>query len=258
MVKVDLNCDLGESFGIYQIGNDEEILKYVTSASIACGFHAGDPTTMRKTVSLALKNDVSIGAHPGLPDLTGFGRRRMDISAQEVYDIVIYQIGALNAFVRAEGSKLAHVKPHGALYNMAAIDETLATAIAEAIYKVDPTLILYGLSGSKLIKAGNEIGLQVANEVFADRTYQLDGTLTPRSLPNCFVDSEEKAINQVVKMIKEKKVMTEQSLEIPIEANTVCIHGDGKYALNFAKKISEQLPQHKIVVEALQLTQKKI
>lgn len=156
MSMIDLNCDMGESFGAYKMGTDEEILNYITSANIACGFHAGDPTTMRKTVTMALERNVGIGVHPGLPDLVGFGRRTMDISPQEAYDLIVYQIGAVYAFTKAEGGKLQHVKPHGALYNMAAKSPSLSEAIAEAIYKVDPELILFGLAGGELVKAGKK------------------------------------------------------------------------------------------------------
>jgi 5-oxoprolinase (ATP-hydrolysing) subunit A len=254
MAEIDLNCDLGESFGVYRMGNDEAILDYVTSCNIACGFHAGDPATMRKTVKLALDKGVAIGAHPGFADLAGFGRRKIDISPQEVYDIVTYQIGALSAFVKAEGGRLVHVKPHGALYNMAAVNGIMAQAIAQAIYKFDPTFILYGLAGSQLIEAGTNIGLKTANEVFADRTYQSDGTLTPRSHHHCFVDNEEQAFNQVIKMVLEKRVTTVSAEDIAIEADTVCIHGDGPNALDFAKKLSVKLPEAGIKIAAIEKT----
>jgi len=232
---------MGESFGVYQLGNDESILDYVSSANIACGFHAGDPATMRKTVNLALQKGVAIGAHPGLPDLLGFGRRQMVISNQEAYDMVVYQIGALNGFVKASGGHLTHVKPHGALYNMAVTDPVIAEAIAEAVYNVNPTLVFFGLSNSELIQAAKKIGLKTANEVFADRTYQADGTLTPRSHPDCFVENNEAALQQVIQMVKEKKVMTLQAKTINIIADTVCIHGDGPHALAFAKTIKAGL-----------------
>lgn len=249
MYKIDLNCDMGESYGVYKIGNDQEILKFITSANIACGFHAGDPTTMSKTVKLALENKVAIGAHPGLPDLSGFGRRNINISSREAYDMVVYQIGALNAFIKSEGGKMQHVKPHGALYNMAAKSPSLAKAIAEAIYKVDPELILFGLSGSELIKAGELIGIHTANEVFADRTYQQDGSLTPRSQPNSLVIKEDDAVNQVIRMIKEGKVLCQQGFDIPISADTVCIHGDGQHALVFAEKIKNKLEMNGIKLQ---------
>lgn len=185
MYTVDINCDMGESFGSYKLGRDEEILDYVTSANIACGFHAGDPSTMKRTVQMALEKNVGIGAHPGVQDLVGFGRREINLSPEEAYDIVVYQIGALYAFVKSEGGKIQHVKPHGALFNMAAKDAQLAEAIAEAVYKVDPEMILFGLAGSELVKAGKKIGLRTANEVFSDRTYQQDGSLTSRRGKKC-------------------------------------------------------------------------
>jgi len=248
LYKVDLNCDLGESFGAYKIGMDEEILRFVTSANIACGFHAGDPSVMKNTVKLALNNNVKIGAHPGLPDLAGFGRRNMNISPQEAHDIVIYQIGALSGFVKAEGAKMQHVKPHGALYNMAAKNSLLATAIAEAVYKVDPELILFGLAGSELVTAGERIGLQTANEVFADRTYDSGGTLTPRTEPDALIHDKNQAVGQVVRMVKEGKVTTRQGAEISVKADTICIHGDGSEALTFAQQIKETLEKSRIEI----------
>lgn len=235
--NADLNCDMGEGFGAFDIGNDEAILPFVSSANIACGFHAGDPAVMKKTVRLALKYGVAIGAHPGLPDLQGFGRREMAISPEEAYDMVVYQIGALAAFVTSEGGSMQHVKPHGALYNMAAANKGLATAIAEAVYRVDPTLILYGLSGSELIHAGTAKGLQVANEVFADRTYQQDGSLTSRKQANALITDQQQAIAQVIKMVKEGEVLSQQGTPIRIKADTICIHGDGNSAVAFAKGI---------------------
>lgn len=241
--KVDLNCDMGESFGVYKLGRDEEILDYVNSANIACGFHAGDPATMRKTVRLALEKDVAIGAHPGFQDLPGFGRRNLQLSAQEIYDIVVYQIGALSAFVNAEGGILQHVKAHGALYNMAAKDVVYAGAIAEAVYDVNPALILYGLAGSELVTAGNEIGLRTASEVFSDRTYQKDGSLTPRSDANALFTDSSEAIARVVRMVKEGKVLTVGGTDAEMKADTVCIHGDGVNALSFAEQISKSLAE---------------
>lgn len=239
--KVDLNCDMGESFGAYKMGHDEDILDFVTSANIACGFHAGDPATMRKTVKMALEKNVGIGAHPGLQDLVGFGRRNINISPQEAYDLAVYQIGALSGFVQAEGGRLQHVKAHGAFYNMAAKDAALSEAIAEAVYKINPELILFGLSGSELVKAGEKIGLRTANEVFSDRTYQPDGTLTPRTQPNALITDTDTAIGQVIRMVKEQKVQTIQNQDIAIQAETICIHGDGVRALDFAEAISKSL-----------------
>jgi len=249
MATVDLNCDLGESFGNYKLGNDKEILRYVTSANIACGFHAGDPSVMRETVKLALSENVAIGAHPGLQDLAGFGRRYMKITPGEAYDLMVYQMGALSAFIRAEGGTLHHVKPHGALYNMAAGDRDIAKAIAEAVYNVSEEAILYGLAGSELIKAGNEIGLRTSQEVFADRTYQQNGMLTPRNVENAVIQGEEAAISQVIKMVKEKKVFTVQNEEISIQADTVCIHGDGAHAVEFAKAICDKLKEEQIIIQ---------
>lgn len=239
--KVDLNCDMGESFGVYRLGNDEAILDFITSANIACGFHAGDPATMRKTVQLALEKNVGIGAHPGLQDLVGFGRRNLSLSPQEAYELVVYQIGALSGFVQAEGGRMQHVKAHGALYNMAAQNAGLSEAIAEAVYNIDPELILFGLSGSELVKAGEKIGLRTANEVFSDRTYQRDGSLTPRSQPNALITDTNTALEQVIRMVKEQKVMSVQQQEIQIKADTICIHGDGTTALDFAAAISGSL-----------------
>ncbi|MGE6368262.1 LamB/YcsF family protein [Planococcus kocurii] len=244
--KVDLNCDMGESFGAYQMGNDEEILDYVTSANIACGFHAGDPSIMRKTVKLALEKNVGMGAHPGLQDLVGFGRRNMALSPQEAYDLVVYQIGALSGFVKAEGGQLQHVKAHGALYNMAVKNASLSEAIAEAVYKIDPELVLFGLSGSEIIKAGEKIGLRTANEVFSDRTYQIDGSLTPRTESHALITDPQIAINQVVRMVKENKVATVEQTDVALEAETICIHGDGINALAFALQISKSLKESDI------------
>jgi UPF0271 protein len=251
MYRVDLNCDLGESFGAYTLGTDELILPFLTSANIACGFHAGDPRVMFSTVRLAIQNDVAIGAHPGLPDLIGFGRRNMDISPQEAYEMVVYQIGALYGFVKAAGGKMQHVKPHGALYNMAAKRQDLAQAIAEAVYKVDPALILFGLSGSELVTAGEKIGLKTAHEVFADRTYQLDGTLTPRKEAGAMITDHQQAVSQVVRMVKEGVVRSQQGKDISIKADTVCIHGDGAHALEFARQIRSFLEESNIAVRAV-------
>lgn len=250
MYHVDLNSDLGESFGLYTIGNDEAVLQYVSSANIACGFHAGDPHVMQKTVAMAAAAGVAVGAHPGVPDLMGFGRRKMDITPQEAYAMVVYQVGALQAFTTAAHVPLQHVKPHGALYNMAAKDKALAAAIAKAVYDVNPQLILYGLAGSYLISEGKKIGLTTASEVFADRTYQPDGTLTPRSQPDAMVTDEDMAIARVLLMIREGVVTAQNGEDIPVQADTICIHGDGAKALAFAHKIKTALEAHDVVVRA--------
>ena len=251
MFKIDINCDLGESFGRYQLGEQKEILKYVTSANIACGFHAGDPSVMRETVKLAIDYGVKIGAHPGLPDLNGFGRREMNISPQEGYDMVVYQIGALQAFLATFNEKMQHVKPHGALFNMAAKNKELAGAIAQAVFDVDPSIILFGLANSELTAAGERIGLQTAHEVFADRTYQEDGTLTSRQHADALITDTHQSVAQVVKMIKEGIVISQQNTEVSIKADTVCIHGDGEHAVAFAKQIKETLERSNIVISSL-------
>lgn len=241
MLRMDINCDMGEGFGVYGLGEDEDILAFVTSANIACGYHAGDPSVMRRTVRLALDKGVAIGAHPGLQDLAGFGRRNMGISPQEAYDITVYQIGALYGFLRAEGAAMQHVKPHGALYNMAAQSKELAEALAEAVYKVNPELILFGLSGSELIAAGERIGLQTASEVFADRTYQRDGSLTPRSRADAVIVDADISLQQALRMAKEGKVRSLQGGDVQLRADTICIHGDGAHALSFAQSIRQAL-----------------
>lgn len=248
--NVDLNCDLGESFGHYTLGEQEEILKYVTSANIACGFHAGDPTVMRETVQLALANNVKIGAHPGLPDLVGFGRRDMVITPQEAYDMVVYQVGALQGFLTTFGETMQHVKPHGALYNMAAKDTKLAEAIAQAVCDISPNLILYGLASSELTKAGEAIGLHTVHEVFADRTYQADGSLTSRKQPDALITDEETSLKQVVRFVREGKVLTQQGQDIYLKADSICVHGDGAHAVAFAKNIVKALELNNIGVHA--------
>lgn len=250
MFKVDINCDLGESFGRYALGEQEEILQYITSANIACGFHAGDPTVMRKTVELAIAHNVQIGAHPGLPDLNGFGRREMNITPQEAYDMVVYQIGALQGFLATKGVQMQHVKPHGALYNMASVNRPLADAIAQAIKDVSPQLILFGLASSELTAAGEAIGLQTVHEVFADRTYQADGTLTSRKQPNALITDETVAIAQVIQMVKERHVTSVQGTHVALKAESICIHGDGEHAVAFASRARAALEKAGITITA--------
>lgn len=251
MLSIDLNCDMGESFGAWQMGNDAELMNYVSSINVACGFHAGDAQTMRETVQIALGKGVAIGAHPSFPDLQGFGRRTMLLSPQEIFDIVLYQVSALKGICEAFGAKLHHVKPHGALYNSAAKDKKSAEAIAEAVKKIDKNLIFYGLSGSYLISEAEKIGLKTAGEVFADRTYQTDGSLTPRTEPNALIDSTEKSIEQVLQMLLDKKVTATNGQKISIVAETICIHGDGQHAVEFAKTINERLREKDIKIEAI-------
>ena len=232
---------MGESFGTWTLGNDTALMPFITSANVACGFHAGDPTVMKATVRAALKHQVAIGAHPGLPDLAGFGRRNLDISPEEAFDMTVYQLGALQAVVQAEGGRLHHLKPHGALYNMAATNAALAEAIAEAVYKVQPELRLYGLAGSELTKAGEKLGLRTVHEVFADRTYQANGTLTPRRQPDALITDTSVAIAQVLRLVQSGVVRTQQGQEVVIRADTVCLHGDGAHALEFAQRLSQEL-----------------
>lgn len=252
MLAVDLNCDLGESFGAYKCGMDEEVLPYISSANVACGFHASDPLVMEKTVALAKAQGVCVGAHPGLPDLVGFGRRRMDISPAEAKAMVQYQIGALLAFCKAKGVHLQHVKPHGALYNMAGKDAALAQAICEGIQEVDEKLILLGLSGSEMLKAAKRIGLKAASEVFADRMYEEDGSLVARTKPYAVITDEELAVSRVVQMVRRGTVTAANGKEIEIQADSICVHGDGAKALAFVKKIRRHLEAEKIAIVPLE------
>ncbi len=230
--EVDLNCDLSES-----TGNDDLIIPYITSASIACGYHAGNEATMRQTIETCLKCNVAIGAHPSFDDRENFGRTEMNLEKEEVYELVTKQLMIIEKIARSYGTRLRHVKPHGALYNMSARDAGLAGSIAKAVQNFDKELILFGLSGSQSIGEAQAIGLQTASEVFADRTFQDDGTLTPRSQPNALIDQTEKAIAQILQMVKEGTVTTVSGKKIPIIAETICIHGDGKHAVEFAKAI---------------------
>ena len=241
MKKVDLNCDLGESFGNYTCGMDASVIPHISSANVACGFHAGDPLVMQNTVTLAAKHGTAVGAHPGFPDLVGFGRRNMAVSPAELKAMMIYQIGALKAFCRSQGVTLQHVKPHGAMYNMAAKDRKLADAICEAIAEVDDSLILLGLSGSEMLKAAKAKGLRCASEVFADRAYEPDGSLTPRALEGSVITDEEEAINRVLQMVKSGTVVARNGQVIPIEADSICLHGDGVKAVEFARRIRQAL-----------------
>lgn len=239
---------MGEGFGAYEIGNDSALMNLISSANIACGFHAGDASIMRKTTEIAIEKGVAVGAHPSFPDLQGFGRRNMALSPQEVYDICVYQISAMFGVVRALGGKLHHVKPHGALYNMAAKDAKLAESIAKATKAIHPNLILYGLAGSYLISEAEKIGLQTASEVFADRTYQNDGSLTPRTQSNALIKSTEDAINQVVMMIEEGEVIATDGTKVQLKADTVCVHGDGEHAVEFATELRRVLLEKKIQI----------
>jgi UPF0271 protein len=250
MKTIDLNCDMGEAFGNYSMPNDEKLMDYISSANIACGFHAGDAAVMQQTVALAVKKGVAIGAHPGLADLQGFGRREIKISPKEAYQLTLYQIGALSGFVKAAGGKLHHVKAHGALYNMAAKDAALAKAIVLAVYDFDPRLILYALAGSKMISEAEDRGIVTASEVFADRTYQGDGLLTPRSVDNAMINNEEDAVKQVLDFALKQEVESVNGNRIAVRAETLCLHGDGVHAVAFAKLISERLKKEGISIKA--------
>lgn len=240
-MRVDLNCDIGESYGRYQLGNDGELLKLVTSANIACGFHAGDPLVMAQTVQLAVENKVAIGAHPAYPDLQGFGRRVMDLIPEEVEAMVLYQIGALSAFAQASGSEITHVKPHGALYNQAVKDEQLATAIARGTARFSRSLVLVGLAGSWLVTAAQDVGLQVAQEGFPERGYQPDGTLRPRNLPGALIHEPQQAADQALKLVQEGIQVNANGRSGHFPVDTLCIHGDSPQAVSIAHTVKNAL-----------------
>ncbi|WP_421670398.1 5-oxoprolinase subunit PxpA [Rahnella sp. EDr1-12] len=242
---VDLNADLGEG-----CANDEALLQRVSSANIACGFHAGDALTMQQSVRLAMKYGVAIGAHPSFPDRENFGRSAMQLPPETVYAQMVYQLGALAAITRAEGGKMIHVKPHGMLYNQAATDAVLADAIARAVFDVDPTLRLVGLAGSELIRAGERAGLQTRQEVFADRRYQSNGALVPRSQPDAMIDSDQQALEQTLTMVQQQKVLSREGVWVPVKADTVCLHGDGEHALTFAMRLREAFDEQGIEIHS--------
>lgn len=251
MFQVDLNCDLGESFGSYKIGNDEAMMPQISSANIACGFHAGDPLTMEKTIRLALENQVAIGAHPAYPDLVGFGRRNMQIATDEVKAMVKYQITALKGMTEAQGGKLQHVKPHGALYNQAAKDPLLANAIAQAIAEIDPQLIFMGLANSEMKKAAFKFNLQFASEVFADRAYTNEGHLVPRSMDGAVIHDPHVCRNRVLGMVVRSQVTSIEGRNIEIDADSICIHGDNPAALKLAVEIKQYLEANQVQIKAL-------
>ncbi len=251
MYQIDLNCDLGESFGNYKIGMDEEVIPLISSANVACGYHASDPIVMQKTIAMTKKFGTAVGAHPGFPDLMGFGRRNLSVSPAEAKAYTLYQLGALDAFCRTQGVKLQHVKPHGALYNMAAKDYELARGICEAIYEFDKDLIVLALSGGELVRAGQDIGLRTALEFFSDRAYEEDGTLVNRRKEGAVITDENEALARVVRMIKENKLTAITGKDISIKADSVCVHGDGVKALEFVEKIREKLTDEQIAIKPL-------
>jgi len=247
-VRIDLNCDMGESFGVYGLGCDEDVIAFVTSINVACGFHASDPGNMLRTVQLAKKYNVAVGAHPSFPDLVGFGRRNMAATPEEIKADTIYQIGALWAFCKAEGVRLQHVKPHGALYNMAATDIRIATAIAEAIRSVDPGLFMLCLGKSQMVDAAKKAGARYVEEAFADRAYTNEGTLVPRSRPGAVIHDIGLVAERVLSMVKHQRVTSIDGVEIPIVAQTVCVHGDTPGAVEMARLIRKRLEENAIVV----------
>ena len=245
MMRVDLNCDLGEG-----AGHDAELMPLITSANIACGAHAGDEATMRATVALAKKHGVAIGAHPGLADRANFGRVERPVSPGEVHGLVHDQVLQLQLLARGAGARLGHVKLHGALYHMAAREPALARAVVDAVYEVDPRLILFGLAGSHLIAVAEACGLPVVSEVFADRTYQADGALTPRAQANALITEENAAVAQVLRMVREGQVRATDGTDVAIRADTVCVHGDGAHPVEFARRLRQELTAAGIELKA--------
>ena len=238
---LNLNSDLGESFGAWEMAGDEPMLGIVNSANVACGYHAGDPLVMMRTLALAGKNGVSVGAHPGFPDLQGFGRRRMDIPAAELEAMLIYQIGALDACARAQGLRVTHVKPHGALSNIACADRKVADVVARAVHRLDPTLILLAPAASQMVLAGREQGLPVIEEIFADRAYLDDGNLVPRSQPGAMIHGAEASLAHVMRMVEEQALVSINGKRIPVEPQSICVHGDNAEAVEVAQAIREGL-----------------
>jgi UPF0271 protein len=249
MKTIDLNCDMGESYGAWTMGADAEVMPHISSANVACGFHGGDPATIRKTVRLALDNGVAVGAHPSLPDIQGFGRRAMKISPQDMYDLVVYQAGAVEGFARAAGSRLHHIKCHGALYNMAATDDALSEAMARAARDLGNVMI-YALSNSRMIAMVKKLGIPVAGEVFADRGYSDDGTLAPRDQPGGMIEDAAKSVKQALAMVEEGYVTSLSGKRVPVAADTMCLHGDQPGAAAFAKALRKAFSDRSISVAA--------
>ena len=248
---VDLNCDMGESYGVYQLGEDAAAMPLVTSANVACGFHASDPDNMLKTVRLAKQHGVAIGAHPSYPDLVGFGRRQMALTNDEIEAAILYQLGALQGFCQAEGVGLQHVKVHGALYNKAEKDLATAAAIARAIQKFDPQLIMVCMANSAMTEAAKTIGLPYAEEVFADRAYTAQGALAPRKLPGAVIHDVDEVVARVMKMIQQKTVTTLDGTELPIRADTICVHGDTPGAVEMIARIRRAIEMAGVELRAM-------
>jgi UPF0271 protein len=250
MKTIDLNCDMGESYGAWKMGADAGVMPYISSANIACGFHAGDPATIRETVRLAVDRGVAVGAHPSLPDLMGFGRRAMRITPQDMYDLVLYQAGAVEAFARAAGAKLHHVKCHGALYNMAATDEGLSEAMAKAVRDLGGNVMLYALSNSLMMKVAKKQDIPVLGEVFADRGYSDDGTLAPRDRPGGMIEDPQASVKQALGMIEGGYVTSLSGKRVAVAADTMCLHGDQPGAVNFAQTLRKAFAEKGISVAA--------
>jgi len=251
MTTIDLNCDMGESFGAYTIGADEAVMASITSANVACGYHGGDPSVMRRTIRLAREAGVAVGAHPGFPDLVGFGRREMRIAPRDVEDMVVYQIGALAAIARSEGVSLSHVKAHGALYNMAVTDNALAGALARAVMAVDPALIFFALPGSELARAASALGLQVALEGFADRAYEPDGTLTSRSRAGAVIHDVDAVVDRALRMVTEGTVTASEGSTLEMRVDTICTHGDTPGAQALTRALRTSLERAGVTVAAV-------
>lgn len=254
MKKIDLNCDMGESFGAYKLGMDEKVIQYITSANIACGWHAGDPLVMDKTVKMAVEHGVGVGAHPGYPDLLGFGRRNMDCTPDEIRSYVAYQVGALQGFCKIHGTRLRHVKPHGALYLTAVVNEVVARAVAEAIVSVDPDLLYVALAGAKgemMTRIGKDVGLKVVYEAFPDRAYTPEGNLVPRREPGAVIKDPQEVARRALRMATEGVVIAVDDTSIPIEAQTLCVHGDTPSAVDLVRNIHEILEKEGVSVQPM-------
>jgi UPF0271 protein len=252
-MRVDINSDLGESFGAYSIGHDAGLMRSITSANVAAGFHAGDPSVLRETIRLARTHGVAVGAHPGFPDLVGFGRRELNVTPKEAEDFVLYQIAAVAGVAAAEGVRMQHVKPHGALFNMAVRDPELSAAIARAVASFDRTLILFGLPGSEILRAGQAAGLRVAAEVFADRAYEPDGSLASRRKPGAVIHDAEAVVDRAVRMVTGRSVVATDGSVVRLEADTICVHGDTEGSDDLARQIRAGLERAGVLVKAIGL-----
>jgi UPF0271 protein len=250
-MRIDLNADVGESFGAYTIGDDEALMRSISSASVAAGFHAGDPTVLRRTIRLAASNGVAVGAHPGFPDLVGFGRRELNVSADDAEHLVLYQIAAVAGVAAADGIKLQHVKPHGALFNMAMQNATLAAAIARAVAAFDKSLVLFGLPGSELLKAARSEGLRAVAEVFADRAYEADGSLRSRAKQGAVIHDSSVVVARALRMVKDRVVEAVDGTIVPLEADTICVHGDTAGAAMLAAHLRTGLEAAGVTVKAI-------